>query len=97
MSTTEAPRDSAVTALSAIGTLIASSELSLSNVRPSWVLLSGAVLGLVLVLFRHGSAGQLIQAQSAATSLPVMALTLDHLRGARPTRRAAATLPGAAA
>ncbi|WP_111765425.1 oligosaccharide flippase family protein [Nakamurella deserti] len=74
-----------MTTLFAVGNLIASHQLSLGNARPSWLLLGGAVLGLVLLLFRHGSAVQLITAQLTAMALLLVVLTVDHLRGARPS------------
>lgn len=82
-----------MTTLFAIANLIASHQLSLGNVRPSWILVGGAVLGLVLLLVHHDSAIQLIQAQLLAMGLLLLVLTIDHLRRGRSPRPAGATTP----
>ncbi len=86
-----------MTTLFAVGNLIASHQLSLGNVRPSWLLLGGALLGLVLLLTRHGSAAELIQAQLIAMTVLLVVLTLDRLRGARTSGPAPTSPPEAGA
>lgn len=82
-----------VTTLFAISNLIASHQLSLGNVVPSWILVGGAVLGLVLLLLHHGSAIQLIQSQLTAMVILLIVLTINHLRGDRSSSTPTAAIP----
>ncbi len=66
------------TALFAMANLIVSHHLSMGRQQPAWVLVGGALLQTVLLLFGRSSIDSLVSAQVVAMTILLAAVTVSH-------------------